>query len=76
MSTINFNNDENKGTWFNFIEGDKSEKPCRIRLKVASLEELEQIDRITVKTSKKFKRGVAYDDVKKNEPLARKLLWD
>ena len=65
---------KNDGTWFYFDKDDHDKGG--VSLRELSADQMEQIERITVKTKKKFKRGVAYDDVKTDEKLANKLRWD
>ena len=69
---INFNS-KNEGEWFQFIEGN--EEAGSICLRVIGPEQYREIERLTVKTRKKVKKGVAYDDVTTNEKLAAKLRW-
>lgn len=70
---VNFSS-KNEGTWFYFDDDDHDKGG--VSLRELSTDQIEQIERITVKTKKKFKRGVAYDDVTTNEKLANKLRWD
>lgn len=65
---------EDKGTWFWFDETDH--KKGGVCLRVLSADRYEDIERITTKTKKKVKRGVAYDDITTDEKLASKLRWD
>ncbi len=69
---INFEN-KNEGTWYYAVKDDK--KSGGVCLRVLSTEEYLQIEKITTKTKKKVKKGVAYDDVVVDEALASKLRW-
>lgn len=69
---INFEN-KNEGMWF--YADDDNHKLGSIRLRVLSTEEYQRIEAITTRTKKKFKSGVAYDDVTTDETLAAKLRW-
>ncbi len=69
---INFEN-KNEGTWF-YVD-EKKHDLGGICLRVLSTEEYLSIEKITTKTKKKFKKGVAYDDVQVDETLASKLRW-
>ncbi len=69
---INFKT-ENKGTWFYFNENNHD--AGGVCLRELSSDEVDGIERITVRTKKKFKRGVAYDDVSTDKKLAAKLTW-
>lgn len=71
---INFSTEENEGTWFYF---DKENKESGgVCLRELSTDEYTKIAQITTKTTKKVKRGVAYDDVQTDERLAAKMRWD
>lgn len=65
---------ENPGTWFFYNPDDESRGG--VCLRELSTDEHDKIERITVKTRKKFRRGVAYDDVQTDEKLARKMQFD
>ncbi len=65
---------KNEGMWF-FFDKDDQDKGG-VCLRELTPDQIEQIERITVKTKKKFKRGVAYDDITTDEKLANKLRWD
>ncbi|KKN40054.1 hypothetical protein LCGC14_0737170 [marine sediment metagenome] len=67
---IRFEN-KNEGTWF-FADAEKPEIGG-ICLRVLSAEEHNRIESITTRSKKKVKRGVAFDDVTTDEPLAAKL---
>lgn len=69
---LNFKS-ENKGTWFYFDPTDES--AGGVCLRELTTEEYENIEKLTVKTSKKFKRGQWVEDKKVNEKLASKLRW-
>ena len=62
---------EDTGTWIDLVEG-QPEKGS-ICLKELTIEEIEEIDKITIRTKKKAVRGIPYDQEKINRPLARKL---
>lgn len=64
----------NPGTWF-YYDPD-NEDQGGVCLRELSTVEYERIERITVKTKKKFKHGVPYDDVQTDDHLAFKLRWD
>lgn len=64
----------NKGTWFYYDPADESLGGVSFR--EITIDEQQRIENITVKTRKKFRRGVSYDDVKTDEELASKLRWD
>ena len=70
---VNFSS-KNEGTWFYFNE--ENPDAGGICLRALSSDEYDRIEKITVKKQRKFKRGVAYDDIKTNEALASKLRWD
>ena len=70
---INFSS-KNDGTWCYYNEDDHDQGG--VCLRELSTDRYEQIERITVKTKKAFKRGIAYNDVKTDEKLANKLRWD
>ena len=63
----------NPGTWFYFDKGEP--KSGGICLRELSIEEHDRIEKLTVKTQKKVRRGVAFDDTKTDEALANKLRW-
>jgi len=65
---------ENKGQWFYFDESNPDEGGVCIR--ELSVDELERIESITVKTHKKVKHGVAYDETRTDDKLAKKMRWD
>ncbi len=65
---------ENPGTWFYYNPDDESQGG--VCLRELSTDEHEKIERLTVKSKKKFKHGVAYDDITENKPHASKLRWD
>lgn len=69
---INFEN-KNEGQWF-YADEDNHDLGS-ICLRVLSTYEYQKIEGITTKTKKKFKKGVAYDDVTTDEMLASKLRW-
>ncbi len=69
---LNFEN-KNEGTWF-YVD-DKNHDLGGVCLRVLSADELLSIEKITTKTKKKIKRGVAYDDIKTDEALASKMRW-
>lgn len=62
---------EAEGIWFYFDPHNESEGG--VCLRELSVEENDRIEQLTVKKKKKFRRGVAYDDIKTDEKLARKL---
>ena len=63
-----------KGTWFYFDpENESSGGVC---LRELTTDESQRIDKLTVKKKKKFRRGIAYDDIETDEKLASKLRWD
>lgn len=64
---------ENPGTWFYFNDDESQGGIC---LRELSIDENDNIEKLTVKKKKKFKRGIAYDDIKTDEKLARKLQFD
>ncbi len=70
---IDFNS-KNKGMWF-FYNPDK-EEDGGVCLRELSTEEHQRIEKITVKTKRKFKHGIAYDDRQVDEVIALKLRWD
>ena len=63
-----------EGQWFYF--DSKNETLGGVCLRELSSDEYERIEKLTVKKSKKFKRGIPYDDIKTDEKLASKLRWD
>lgn len=63
--------DNTKGTWF-YLDEDNHEAG-RICLRELTIDEIEEIERKTVKHEMKVVRGIAYDDSKINEKRARKL---
>ena len=67
-------NSANTGTWFYF--DSTNEKLGGVCLRELTTDEYNQIERLTVKKTKKIKRGVPYDDIQTNEKLASKLRWD
>lgn len=69
---INFST-ENEGTWFYFDENNH--EAGGVCFRELSTEKYNEIQRLTVKKTKKFKHGVAYDDEQVNERLADKLRW-
>ena len=69
---VNFKSD-NAGEWFYFDEDNQDAGGVCLRQLTA--DEIDSIERVTVKTTKKFKRGVAYDDVDTNKRLQDKLTW-
>ena len=72
---INFNDStEEEGQWFQIEEG--TDECGAFKLRAVSIAQSEIIDRITIRTKKKVKRGVAYDEVKTDERLAGKMRWD
>jgi len=70
---LNFDN-KNEGKWFYAVDGD--EKSGGVCLRVLSPEKYQEIQKLTTKTKKKVKRGVAYDEVTTNERLESKLRWN
>jgi len=62
---------KNEGTWFWVVEGKLDVGIC---LRPLTDEEHRSIEKITVRTKKKVKRGVAYDDVTTDERLASKMI--
>jgi len=70
---INFET-KNEGTWFWFNEDNQEEGG--ICLRILSGDEYERITKITTKTKKRVKQGVAYDDTTVDEKLAAKKRWD
>ncbi len=69
---LNFEN-KNEGTWF-YVDDTKHELGG-VCLRVLSTNEYLSIERITTKTKKKVKRGVAYDDTTTDEVLSSKMRW-
>lgn len=69
----NFNS-ENLGTWFYYNPDDESQGG--VCLRELSIDESERIDKLTIKITKKFKRGQWVEDKKVDEKLASKLRWD
>ena len=65
---------ENPGTWFPYDPDDESQGG--VCLRELSTDEYEKIERLTVKTRKKFKHGAAYDDTTEDKKLASRLRWD
>jgi len=65
---------KNEGTWFWFDEDNHDEGG--VCLRELSGDEYEKIERMTVKTKKKIKRGVAFDAVTVDEKLASRMRWD
>jgi len=68
----NFNS-ENLGTWFYFDPNDESQGG--VCLRELSTDEYEKIEKLTVKTSRKFKRGQWVEDKKEDTKLASRLRW-
>lgn len=64
---------KNEGSWF-YFDGDKA--LGGVSLRELSAEKNKEIERLTVKTTKKFKRGQWIEDKKVNTELANKLTWD
>lgn len=69
---INFEN-KNEGQWF-YADDDNHELGS-ICLRVLSADEYQKIESITTRTKKKFRQGVAYDDVTTDDELSGKLRW-
>lgn len=65
---------ENKGAWFYFDPTDES--LGGVCLRELTPGESRRIEKLTVRTKKKFKRGTAYEDTNENKDLAFKLRWD
>lgn len=65
---------ENPGTWFYYNSEDESQGG--VCLRELSTDEHQRIEKLTVKTKKKFKHGAAYDVKEVDEKLAAKLQWD
>lgn len=65
---------KNEGTWF-YFDPDREELGG-VCLRELSTDEHERIEKLTVKHRKKFKRGIAYDDIETDDKLASKLRWD
>jgi hypothetical protein len=70
---INFENN-GEGKWFQVEPG--TDECGSFKFRTVSVEEYEKIEKITVRTKKKVKRGIAYDDVTIDERLAAKMRWD
>ena len=64
----------NEGTWFNYVPEDES--LGGVCLRELTTEEQDRIERMTTKKRKKFRRGIAYDDIEVDEKLASKMRWD
>jgi len=64
---------ENLGTWFPY--DPDNEDAGGVCLRELSTEEYEKIEKLTVKISKKFKRGQFIEDKKVDERLASRLRW-
>lgn len=67
-------NSENVGTWF-YFDPDNHDAGG-VCLRELSTEENARIEKLTVATKKKFKRGAWIEDKITNEKLAAKLRWD
>jgi len=65
---------ENLGTWFPYNPDDESQGG--VGLRELSTDEHERIERLTIKKKRKFKHGIAYDDIEEDTKLASKLRWD
>ena len=65
---------KNEGTWFYF--DPDHEELGGVCLRELTTDEYERIEKLTVKHRKKFKRGIAFDDIETDEKLASKLRWD
>lgn len=65
---------KNPGTWFYF--DPDNEALGGVCLRELSSDEFEKIQRLTVKTKKKVKRGVVMEDKQVDEKLASKMRWD
>ena len=70
---INFET-KNEGTWFYFDEANQDQGG--ICLRILSSDEYDRIVKITTRTKKKVKSGVAYDEVTVDAKLAAKKRWD
>lgn len=68
----NFNS-ENPGTWFPYYPDD--EDAGGVCLRELSTDEYERIENLTVKVTRKFKRGQWVEDKKVDERLASRLRW-
>lgn len=64
---------ENPGTWFYFDPDDESQGG--VCLRELSTDEYEKIEKLTIKTSRKFKRGQWVEDKKEDTRLASRLRW-
>ena len=64
---------QNPGTWFHYNPDDESQGG--VCLRELSTDEFDRIERMTTKKRKKFKRGIAYDDIETDEKLASKMRW-
>lgn len=64
----------NQGTWFFY--DPNNEDLGGVCLRELTLDEAERIEKLTIKRRKKFKRGVAYDDIQTDKKLASKMRWD
>lgn len=67
-------NSENIGTWF-YFDPDNHDVGG-VCLRELTTEEHQRIERLTVTTKKKFKRGAWIEDKTTDEKLASKLRWD
>jgi len=65
---------QNKGTWFYYNPDDESQGG--VCLRELSTEENLRIEKLTVKTKQKIKRGIQVEEKKIDEELAHKLRWD
>lgn len=67
-------NSDNKGTWFYFDPDNKD--AGGVCLQELTSEEFQRIERLTVKTTRKFKRGAWITDDITDEKLAARLRWE
>jgi len=65
---------ENPGTWFYF--NPDNESAGGVCLRELSVDEVDRIERLTVKTKKKVSRGVVVEDKKEDTKMASRLRWD
>jgi len=65
---------ENPGTWFYF--NPDNESAGGVCLRELSVDEVDRIERLTVKTKKKVSRGVVVEDKKEDIKMASRLRWD
>jgi len=65
---------ENPGTWFYFNPDDES--AGGVCLRELSIDEVDRIERLTVKTKKKVSRGIVVEDKKEDTKMASRLRWD